>query len=99
MVPVMNDDANFLNRAFRAYLATDGAARQPIERHSTELKLNGLRYVVLGDDAQVVAVYRVKNNGALRRMKRWPMSVGSAATQPTPGPEPRQPARAGVARV
>lgn len=71
-----------LNRAFRAYLATDGvAAPQPIERHSAELKLNGLRYVVLSDGAHVVAVYRIKNNGALRRMKEWPIGLGSATVR------------------
>lgn len=71
-------DQRILQRAFAAYLKIDGtAAEQPIEYRSGELICDGLRYVVLRNARRVLAVYRVKNNGALRRMKRWPLELGS----------------------
>ena len=70
-------DQRILQRAFAAYLKIDGtAAEQPIEHRSGELICEGLRYVVLRNARRVLAVYRVKNNGALRRMKRWPLELG-----------------------
>lgn len=70
-------DQRILQRAFAAYLKIDGtAAEQPIEHRSGELVCSGLRYVVLRSTRRVLAVYRVKNNGALRRMKRWPLELG-----------------------
>ena len=32
-------------------------------------------YVVLTNAREVVAVYRVKNDGALRRLRRWPREL------------------------
>lgn len=91
---------NTVGRAFNAYLSTDGAdARQPIEQHCAEVVVNNLGYVVLGDGEQVVAVYRKKNNGALRRMRRWPLSLGSAATQPAQKPQRNQTTKGDAAHV
>lgn len=91
----------YLERAFRAYLAANGSAAElPAADLSGEERLNGLKYVVLRNERRVLAVYRKRSDtGALRRMKRWPIALGSAATQPTPEPEPRRPARAEVAHV
>jgi hypothetical protein len=73
-----------LNRAFRAYLATNGAdAEQPFPDRSGEVRLNGLGYVVLRSERRTLAVYRIKQNGALRRMKRWPITLGRASAPST----------------
>jgi hypothetical protein len=32
----------------------------------------GLSYVVLRDGSRTLAVYRIKNDGHLHRLKRWP---------------------------
>jgi hypothetical protein len=75
-----------IERAWRAYLATDGlAAERPTGRSSVET-LAGLTYAVLrGERCGVLAVYRVTNRGKLRRMRQWPLSlttpVGSASAR------------------
>jgi len=67
-----------VRRAFAAYFKTaeaDGGI--PIQPANT----SGLRshdghdYVVLENANGVLAVYRVRNDGVLRRMKRWPVQV------------------------
>jgi hypothetical protein len=38
-------------------------------------EFDGKMYVVLSNIRGTLAVYRVQNNGMLRRMKRWPREV------------------------
>jgi hypothetical protein len=76
-----------LDRAFRAFLAASGGANAGHRRDLTPVAvvLGGLHYIVLQDGHAVLAVYRVRNNGALRRMRKWPLARGranaSASTQ------------------
>jgi hypothetical protein len=61
-------------RAFAAYFRTGGS--EPPARDSGVVEYNDKLYVVLrhaGDG--VLAVYRVRNNEILRRMRRWPPVV------------------------
>ena len=44
-------------------------------QHSGVVKQKGLTYVVLRNGNSVLAVYRVKNDGILRRMRRPPPTV------------------------
>ncbi len=44
-------------------------------QHSGVVKQNGLTYVVLRNGNHLLAVYRVKNDGILRRMRRPPATV------------------------
>ena len=37
----------------------------------------GKKYVVLDNINGVLAVYRIKNDGILKRMKRWPKELGN----------------------
>lgn len=37
----------------------------------------GKQYVVLGNSRGVLAVYRVRTSGALKRLVRWPEAVGA----------------------
>ena len=77
-----------LERAWRAYLATDGLdAQRPTSRSSVET-VAGLTYAVLRNERSILAVYRVMNRGCagkLRRMKRWPLALnnpmGGASTR------------------
>ena len=72
---------NYRGRAFRAYF--QGMLRRP----RGELPLDELpsrvfeetvaerAYVVLCNWARTVAVYRIKRDGFLRRLKRWPKGL------------------------
>jgi hypothetical protein len=65
-----------IGRAMRAYFMTaarDGYnADQPSQSSSGTYDVDGREYVVLRNVSGPVAVYRIKNNGMLRRLKRWP---------------------------
>jgi hypothetical protein len=58
------------SRAVRAYFRS-GGIDQP-SNASGEVVSNGKRYVVLHNIRGVLAVYRVSNAGALRRLNAWP---------------------------
>jgi hypothetical protein len=75
-----------IQRAFGAYLRSDGGitAEQPTSQSSVET-IGDLKYVVLRNERhRVLAVYRVRKSGLLRRMRRWPLAIntmGGAATR------------------
>jgi hypothetical protein len=69
---------DLLRRAFRAWFSGNDYPDQPrntsaVERHGSHL------YVVLrggrGPSDEPMAVYRVKNDGVLRRLRRWPKDI------------------------
>lgn len=60
-------------RAFAAYFRT-GGTQQPA-KSSGVVERDGKRYVVLNSARGVLAVYRVRNDGMLRRMRRWPSDL------------------------
>jgi hypothetical protein len=70
-----------LGRAYRAYFMT--AARsgydcaQPANDRSGEEEVGGKNYVVLRNVRGVLAVYRVRNDGMLKRLRRWPAELGT----------------------
>ena len=69
-------------RAMRAYRIAEtkknnglGVPQQP-SKESAVVELNGLKYVVLRNVNNVMAVYRVRpDNGLLRSLKRWPKEL------------------------
>jgi len=69
----MND---LVSRAYTAYFAAcrrAGALEdQPLTAASGEQTLGDLRYVVLRNSQRTLAVYRVRADGTLRTMRRWP---------------------------
>jgi hypothetical protein len=80
-------DTASLQRAFAAYYL-DAARRQreegvsveqPDSAASYEAQLDGKAYVVLRKRYQTLAVYRIKPNGLLRRLKRWPKALDPEA--------------------
>lgn len=68
----MADDP-LVRRAFAAWFR-GGGSDQPAN-DSREVEHAGHRYVVLRNVNGIMAVYRVRNDGMLRRMRRWPKEV------------------------
>jgi hypothetical protein len=64
-------------RAYAAYFRF--AKGHPVDQLSAALsgmeKHKGLLYVVLRDGSRTLAVYRIKNDGHLHRLKRWPAAL------------------------
>jgi hypothetical protein len=47
---------------------------------SETVELDGRQYVVLANVNGLLAVYRIKPDGLLRRLKRWPRALDASAT-------------------
>jgi hypothetical protein len=54
----------------------------PHRERSMEVTVHGKDYVVLGNGCGVLGVYRVRPNGALKLLRRWPKDVETAAGWP-----------------
>ncbi|KUI17370.1 hypothetical protein AU192_01260 [Mycobacterium lehmannii] len=73
-MPSANADGDELTRrAFAAYFRT-GGTEQPA-RSGGVVERDGLLYVVLRHSRGLLGVYRVRNNGMLRRMRRSPADL------------------------
>jgi hypothetical protein len=76
------DDEDLLRRAyaaaFRAAKLKGYVFMQPSDRRSTVEELNGRRYVVLANGYETLAVYRVRNDGMLKGLKRWSKELDAA---------------------
>ena len=69
--PTKAEAAALVRRAIVAWLAS-GEPALPGDASGFRMH-QGLGYVVLRDGGDVLGVYRVRpDNGALRRLKRWP---------------------------
>ena len=67
-----------VDRAIAAYWKTTPSAAtacRPDQYSSRTERHQGRQYVVLSDGCQVAAVYRVRYDGVLRRMKRPPKVI------------------------
>jgi hypothetical protein len=76
--PKPPERSRLVSRAFAAYFRKEGVAtahRYPSRDHSRAESWHGRQYVVLSDGRFVIAVYRVRYDGILRRMKRWPKVI------------------------
>ncbi len=66
-------DERLGSRALSAYFRTDTYPIIPQQPSEPELwTVDGKYHVVLANSSGILAVYRVKNDGALRRLKRIP---------------------------
>ena len=78
IIASVKDNEPLIHRAFAAYFreaAREGAILQPASTgHLCEFR--GKRYVVLGSGADSCRVYRVRNDGVLKRLRRWPREIG-----------------------
>lgn len=73
MVDTTADDDELTRRALAAYFRA-GGTDQP-SGDSGVVKRDEKLYVVLRNVNGTLAVYRVRNDGVLRRMRRWPSDV------------------------
>jgi hypothetical protein len=69
----MASDSELERRAKAAWFRSGGEAEPGAE--SGVVAHGGLTYVVLRNVSGILAVYRVKNDGLLRRLRRWPASL------------------------
>ena len=70
------NDADLTRRAYAAYFRTgEYPLLQPNQTSSGVTVYDDKAYVVLSNGFDVLAVYRVRNDGVLKRMKRWPAEV------------------------
>ncbi len=69
-----------LDRAIAAYWRTAALGGveqpQPSASRSDVVELGGKEYVVLRNAKDVLAVYRVRTSGVLKRLARWPKELG-----------------------
>ncbi len=73
VTPVPKGDP--LARAFAAYFRSEGAhAAQPANT-SDVVELDRKEYVVLRNVTGVLAVYRIRTSGVLKRLVRWPSEL------------------------
>jgi len=68
------DDPAIVRRALAAWYSTDEteAPGHPDPAASHHVRLHGHEYVVLRDGYSLLAVYRLRNDGKLKRLRRWP---------------------------
>jgi hypothetical protein len=82
------DDTELVHRAFAAYWRSDGSTADIPANDSYATEHEGLRYVVLQNVNGVLAVYRYRNQGILRRLRRWPRAVEAGVYMPSEGDGP-----------
>lgn len=75
------DEIDLTRRALAAYFR-GGGTQQPTDTRVAQHE--GLTYVVVSADADVLAVYRHTNQGQLKRLVRWPNEL---TTTTQGGPE------------
>jgi hypothetical protein len=73
MPSVISEGEELTRRALAAYFRSGGTG-QPA-RGSGVVERDGKLYVVLDSSRGILAVYRVRNDGMLRRMRRWPAEL------------------------
>ena len=62
-----------VTRAMAAWFRS-GQSVQPANTSDVRV-CNGKQYVVLENINGILAVYRIKNDGFLKRLKRWPKDI------------------------
>lgn len=74
----MDEDRIIMNRTLSAYFGslriTGSIVDQPANTSGIR-ECKGKRYAVLENIKSILAVYRIKNDGYLKRLKRWPSEL------------------------
>jgi hypothetical protein len=70
---IIDTDDRLVSRAFAAYFRA-GGIDQPAN-YSGVVIHDGKRYVILVNANTILAVYRVRNDGMLKRLRRWPAAL------------------------
>jgi hypothetical protein len=71
------EDEEYIRRAIAAWLRGGSGRPMPANTSSVE-EYNGKFYVELHNFNGTLAVYRIRNDGVLKRLKRWPKEVAPA---------------------
>jgi hypothetical protein len=69
------DDLDLTRRAFAAYFRAADREGWTVDQPSSAsgvVEHGGKAYVVLFNASRTLAVYRVRNDGMLKRLRRWP---------------------------
>jgi hypothetical protein len=72
------DNEPLINRAFAAHFrsaAREGVMADQPANTSYLAELDGKQYVVLENVRGVMRVYRVRNDGILKELRRWPKEI------------------------
>jgi hypothetical protein len=72
MKNVQIDQGNMLRRAMDEWFKSGGTI-QPSSNISELTEHNGKMYVILSSVNGPLAVYRIKKDGSLKRLERWPV--------------------------
>ncbi len=67
------DEQDVTRRAFAAYFQSGGIDKPA--NSSGVVEYNGKAYVVLENVNGILAVYRIRNDGMLKRLRRWPTDL------------------------
>jgi len=71
----MNVDGSVRNRALAAYFRSAGAGAPQPSENIDGWTIKGKSYVVLQHESGMMAVYRIKTDGFLKRLKRIPKDI------------------------
>jgi hypothetical protein len=77
----MNDISDLTSRAIAAYFKQGKRGGVVLDQPSNDsgpMSVGGHDYVVLHNCNGVLAVYRVRTDGMLKRLKRWPTEIDAA---------------------
>jgi hypothetical protein len=77
-MPVAQPKGDPVSRAFAAYFREATWSPPQPSNSSGVVEHKGKQYVVLENVNGVLAVYRIRNNGYLKQLKRWPAALGEA---------------------
>jgi hypothetical protein len=67
------DSKDLLRRAFAAYFRSSQSPSPAQPANDSDIETVGDKsYVVLRNVRGIIAVYRILNSGALKRLRRWP---------------------------
>jgi hypothetical protein len=71
------DDPAIMRRAFVAWYSADEAQApgHPSPAVSHHVRVAGHEYVVLRAGRSLLAAYRLRNDGKLKRLRRWPREL------------------------
>jgi hypothetical protein len=77
--PKLYGDDDLVRRAMAAYFRHGGdIVDQPSRSDSSPVEFDGKDYVVLVNTYHILAVYRLRNDGMLKGLRRWPAALNRA---------------------
>jgi hypothetical protein len=69
------EDEEYVRRAIAAWFRGGGPGQSMPANTSSVVEYDGKFYVELHNVNGILAVYRIRNDGILKRLKRWPLEL------------------------